>query len=57
MDRDRDAGHPDVVAALDDAGAIVAGREAFEAGLMEARDMAVPSTPVAGTPFFDLNVK
>jgi thiazole synthase len=39
------------------AGAIVAGREAFEAGLMEARDMAVPSTPVAGTPFFDLNLK
>lgn len=39
------------------AGAIVAGREAYEAGLMEARDMAVPSTPVAGTPFFDLNQK
>jgi thiazole synthase len=39
------------------AGAIAAGREAYEAGLMEARDMAVPSTPVAGTPFFDLNVK
>jgi thiazole synthase len=37
--------------------AIDAGREAFEAGLMEARDMAVPSTPVAGTPFFDLNLK
>lgn len=36
------------------AGAIVAGRTAFEAGLMEARDMAVPSTPVAGTPFFDV---
>lgn len=34
--------------------AIAAGREAHEAGLMEARDMAVPSTPVAGTPFFDL---
>lgn len=31
-----------------------AGREAYEAGLMEARDMAVPSTPVAGTPFFDI---
>ena len=27
---------------------------AYEAGLMEVRDMAEPSTPVAGTPFFDL---
>lgn len=35
--------------------AISAGREAYEAGLMEARDMAAPSTPVAGTPFFDLD--
>lgn len=35
--------------------AIRAGRDAFEAGLMEARDMAAPSTPVAGTPFFDLD--
>jgi thiazole synthase len=34
--------------------AIMAGRAAYEAGLMEARDMAQPSTPVAGTPFFDL---
>jgi thiazole synthase len=34
--------------------AIDAGRTAYEAGLMEMRDMAVPSTPVAGTPFFDL---
>lgn len=34
--------------------AIDAGRKGFEAGLMEARDMAQPSTPVAGTPFFDL---
>lgn len=34
--------------------AIDAGRAAFEAGLMEMRDMASPSTPVAGTPFFDL---
>jgi thiazole synthase len=34
--------------------AVTAGREAFEAGLMEPRDMAAPSTPVAGTPFFDL---
>jgi thiazole synthase len=36
------------------AGAVTAGRLAFESGLMEARDMAQPSTPVAGTPFFDL---
>ncbi|MEZ5842726.1 MAG: thiazole synthase [Hyphomicrobiaceae bacterium] len=35
-------------------GAIRAGRAAFVAGLMERRDMASPSTPVAGTPFFDL---
>lgn len=33
---------------------IEAGRAAWEAGLMEMRDMAAPSTPVAGTPFFDL---
>ena len=39
------------------AGAIVAGRQAFEAGLMEQRDMAAPSTPVAGTPFFGLDRK
>jgi len=36
------------------AAAIEAGRAAFEAGLMEMRDMAAPSTPVAGTPFFDI---
>lgn len=35
--------------------AITAGRVAYRAGLMEARDMAEPSTPVAGTPFFDLD--
>ena len=35
--------------------AVAAGRAAFEAGLMEQRDMASPSTPVAGTPFFDLD--
>jgi thiazole synthase len=35
------------------AAAIEAGRAAYEAGLMEMRDMAEPSTPVAGTPFFD----
>lgn len=35
--------------------AVAAGRLGFEAGLMAPRDMAVPSTPVAGTPFFDLD--
>ena len=35
--------------------AIAAGRMGFEAGLMPPRDTAVPSTPVAGTPFFDFN--
>ena len=34
------------------AGAIEAGRAAFEAQLMEPRDMASPSTPVTGTPFW-----
>lgn len=33
--------------------AVEAGRAGFEAGLMPPRDMAVPSTPVAGTPFFE----
>ena len=33
--------------------AISAGRLGFEAGLMGPRDSAEPSTPVAGTPFFD----
>ena len=37
------------------ADAIDAGRIAYEAGLMQVRDMAAPSTPVAGTPFFDLD--
>jgi thiazole synthase len=37
--------------------AVEAGRSAWEAGLMEMRDMARPSTPVAGTPFFDLGGK
>ncbi len=37
--------------------AIEAGRTAWEAGLMEMRDMASPSTPVAGTPFFELGRK
>jgi thiazole synthase len=35
------------------ADAVKAGRAGFEAGLMPERNMAVPSTPVAGTPFFD----
>ena len=39
------------------ANAISAGRMGFEAGLMPTRDMAVPSTPIAGTPFFDLDAK
>ncbi len=34
--------------------AIESGRMARRSGLMESRDMAAPSTPVAGTPFFDL---
>jgi thiazole synthase len=37
--------------------AIEAGRAAFESGLIEPRDMASPSTPLAGTPFFDLAKK
>jgi thiazole synthase len=37
------------------ASAVQAGRVGFEAGLMMARDMAQPSTPVAGTPFFELD--
>lgn len=36
------------------AGAVEAGRLGYEAGIMRPRDMAQPSTPVAGTPFFDL---
>ncbi len=37
------------------AAAIAAGRLGYESGLIPSRDMAVPSTPVAGTPFFDLD--
>ncbi|MEM7777213.1 MAG: thiazole synthase [Pseudomonadota bacterium] len=37
------------------AAAVAAGRTGYRAGLMETRDMATPSTPVAGTPFFDLS--
>lgn len=47
------AGDPPKMA-LAFAKAVEAGRLAFEAGLMPERDMAQPSTPVAGTPFFDL---
>jgi thiazole synthase len=32
--------------------AVEAGRAGFEAGLMQPRDMAAPSTPVVGTPFW-----
>jgi thiazole synthase len=35
--------------------AVEAGRLAFEAGLIEPRDMASPSTPLAGTPFFKID--
>ena len=35
--------------------AIEAGHSAHRAGLIEPRDMASPSTPVAGTPFFKLD--
>jgi thiazole synthase len=35
--------------------AVEAGRLAFESGLIEPRDMAAPSTPVAGTPFFKID--
>jgi len=32
--------------------AVEAGRAGFESGLMDARDLASPSTPVVGTPFW-----
>jgi thiazole synthase len=35
--------------------AIESGRTAYCSGLMEQRDMAAPSTPVAGTPFFNID--
>ena len=47
------AGDPVAMAAAF-AKAIEAGRAGYEAGLMPPRDMAVPSTPMAGTPFFEL---
>lgn len=35
--------------------AVEGGRLAFEAGIVEPRDMATPSTPVPGTPFFKID--
>ncbi|ODR99236.1 thiazole synthase [Methyloceanibacter methanicus] len=35
--------------------AVEGGRLAFEAGIVEPRDMASPSTPVVGTPFFKID--
>jgi len=43
--------HDPVAMAAAFAKGVEAGRASFEAGLMPRRDMAVPSTPVAGTPF------
>ncbi|WP_333794686.1 thiazole synthase [Hyphomicrobium sp.] len=37
------------------AAAIEAGRQGYEAGLIEPSERAQPSTPVAGTPFFDFD--
>lgn len=45
------ADHP-VVMAKAFRSAVEAGRLGFEAGLMEPRDLALPSTPVVGTPFW-----
>ncbi|UXS02441.1 thiazole synthase [Agrobacterium tumefaciens] len=45
------ATHP-VIMAQAFARAIAAGRDAFQAGLLEPRDMAVPSTPIIGTAVF-----
>ena len=39
------------------AAAIEAGRAAYLAGLMQPRDMAAPSTPVAGMPLLDMGGK
>lgn len=36
---------------------VQAGRLGFEAGLMEERSMAKPSTPVPGTPFWHMNLE
>jgi len=48
------AGDPEKMAAAF-ARAIQAGRLGYLAGVMPAREMASPSTPVAGTPFFGLD--
>jgi thiazole synthase len=48
------AGDPPRMAAAF-AEAVRAGRTGYEAGLMPRRNMAAPSTPVAGTPFFELS--
>jgi thiazole synthase len=45
------ANPPHMAAAF--AQAVQAGRLGFESGLMPRRNMAAPSTPVAGTPFFE----
>jgi thiazole synthase len=46
------AGDPAQMAAAF-ARAIEAGRIGYKAGIMPPREMASPSTPVAGTPFFE----
>jgi len=46
------AGQPDTMARAF-AQAVEAGRSAFDAGIIETRDMAEPSTPVVGTPFWN----
>lgn len=48
------AGDP-VTMARGFARAVEGGRLAFEAGIVEPRDMASPSTPVVGTPFFKID--
>ena len=48
------AGNP-VTMARGFARAIEGGRLAYEAGIVEPRDMATPSTPIAGTPFFKID--
>jgi thiazole synthase len=48
------AGNP-VAMARGFARAIEGGRLAYEAGIVEPRDMATPSTPIAGTPFFKID--
>ena len=35
--------------------AVEAGRKGYEAGLMQPRDFASPSTPVVGTPFWHVS--